>query len=162
MFCTACGRDTQERDAFCPSCGVALKEVPMMPSKSRIAGHLRLLGILWIALSAFRFVPGVILLVMVDHGMFRHEGAPPFLGPMIEGLAAMFLVFAAAGLVTGWALLARQRWARLAAIVVGAVNLVDMPLGTALGIYTFWVLLPGQSEQEYEKIARLQTAPVSR
>ena len=162
MFCTACGRDTQERDTYCPGCGVPLKEIPMMPPQSRIAGHLRLLGILWLALSTFRIVPGVLILIMADHGMFRHEGAPPFLSPLLEGIAAMVLVFAAVGLVTGWALLARQPWARLAAIVVGAVNLVDMPLGTALGIYTFWVLLPVQSEQDYERMARLQTAPVSR
>jgi hypothetical protein len=29
-----------------------------------------------------------------------------------------------------------------------------MPFGTALGAYTLWVLLPAQSEQEYEQISR--------
>lgn len=158
MFCSRCGRDTQDRDCFCPDCGVSLKDMPMMPSQSRIAGHLRLLGILWLAVSTFRFVPGLILLVMVDHGMFRNDGAPPFLSPLMEGLAAVLLILALAGVVTGWGLLAKQPWGRMVAIVLGAVNLIDMPFGTALGIYTFWVLLPVESEQQYQRITRLEPA----
>jgi hypothetical protein len=29
-----------------------------------------------------------------------------------------------------------------------------VPFGTALGIYTLWVLLPGDSEQEYRRLSR--------
>jgi hypothetical protein len=130
----------------------------MMPAKSRIAGHLRLLGILWIALSAFRLVPGLILLTMVDHGMFRQNGAPPFVTSLVEGIAAGLLVLALAGILTGWGLLSRQPWARMLAIVVGAVSLIDMPLGTALGIYTFWTLLPAESEQQYQRLTRTEPA----
>jgi uncharacterized membrane protein (UPF0182 family) len=129
-----------------------------LPAEGRIAGHLRLLGILWLALSAFRFVPGVILLIMVDHGMFRHEGAPPFLSSLLESVAAGVLILAVVGVVTGWALLARKSWARMLAIVLGSVNLIDMPFGTALGIYTFWVLLPVESEQQYQRITRVAQA----
>jgi hypothetical protein len=158
MFCTRCGRDTQERDCFCPGCGAELKNVPMMPAQGRIAGHLRLLGILWLALSAFRLVPGLVLLVMVDHGMFRTEGAPSFLGPLMEGIAAVLLILALAGAVAGWALLAKQPWARMMAIVLGGVNLIDIPFGTVLGIYTFWVLLPVASEQQYQRITSPEPA----
>jgi hypothetical protein len=129
-----------------------------MPVQSRIAGHLRLLGILWLALSAFRLVPGLTLLFMVDHGMFRHEGTPPFLNPLLEAVAVGLLMLAAAGLVTGWGLLTKQRWARMVAIVLGAVNLMDIPFGTALGIYTFWVLLPVESEQQYQRMTRMEPA----
>jgi hypothetical protein len=130
----------------------------MMPSQGRIAGHLRLLGILWLALSAFRFVPGLIMLVMLDHGMFREYGAPPFVGVLMHGLASMFLIFAVAGVITGWGLLSKQSWARITAIVLGAVNLIDMPFGTALGIYTLWVLLPAESEQQYKRMTRAELA----
>lgn len=158
MFCTQCGRDTQDRDNYCPACGVPLKDTPMMPAKSRIAGHLRLLGILWLALSAFRFVPGLVLVIMLDHGMFQRHGAPPFLSPLLEGVAAGLLVFALAGVVTGWGLLTKQPWARMAAIILGAVNLIEPPFGTALGIYTFWVLLPAESEKQYQRITHLEPA----
>ena len=38
------------------------------------------------------------------------------------------------------------------AIILGVVSLFfHIPFGTALGIYTLWVLLPAHSEEEYQK-----------
>ena len=59
-----------------------------------------------------------------------------------------------AGIAAGWGLLQRQPWARMLAIVLGCISLFDMPFGTALGIYTLWVLLPAKSEEEYRQIAK--------
>jgi len=42
-------------------------------------------------------------------------------------------------------LLKRFSWARILVLVLGALNLLNVPFGTALGIYTFWVLLDDQS-----------------
>ena len=62
---------------------------------------------------------------------------------------------AAIGIIASWGLLERQPWARMLAIVLGCFNLLDMPFGTALGIYTLWVLLPARSEEEYRQISRV-------
>ena len=40
------------------------------------------------------------------------------------------------------------------AIVWSAINLIDIPFGTALGVYTLWVLLPPASEDEYRQASR--------
>lgn len=56
--------------------------------------------------------------------------------------------------MVGVGLLNRAPWARMMAIVLGCICLIDMPFGTALGAYTLWVLLPAQSEQEYQQISR--------
>ena len=66
----------------------------------------------------------------------------------------LFLASAAIGIMAGWGLLERQPWARTLAIVVAFVNLLDMPFGTALGVYTLWVLLPAESEKEYLEASR--------
>jgi hypothetical protein len=34
------------------------------------------------------------------------------------------------------------------------INILSIPFGTALGIYTLWVLMPDQSEAEYRAMAR--------
>jgi hypothetical protein len=129
--------------------------VPLMPVESRIAGHVRLLGIFWLAISAFRLLPGLALLSIFRYGVpFFAPGIPGFVHGVIRTVGGLLLVGAVLGLVVGWGLLERQPWARMLAIVVGCFSLLDMPFGTALGIYTLWVLLPARSEEEYRRIAR--------
>jgi hypothetical protein len=41
------------------------------------------------------------------------------------------------------------------AIVLGCISLIHFPLGTALGIYTLWVLIPEHAEAEYQRLARV-------
>jgi len=50
-------------------------------------------------------------------------------------------------------LLQRENWARIFALVMGFIALLNVPLGTALGVYTLWVLLPSQSDDEYQALA---------
>jgi hypothetical protein len=58
------------------------------------------------------------------------------------------------GLLAGWGLIERQPWARILAIVLGCLALLHFGIGTALGIYTLWVLLPSDSAREYQRTAR--------
>ena len=44
------------------------------------------------------------------------------------------------GLLAGWGLLTRKPWARVLAMVVGILGLVNVPIGTAIGLYTLWAL----------------------
>ena len=73
---------------------------------------------------------------------------------VLRTLGLLPLVSGAAGIAAGWGLLQRQPWARILAIVLGCTSLFDMPFGTALGIYTLWVLLQAKSEEEYHEIAK--------
>src|SRR5437870_5143834 len=76
-------------------------------------------------------------------------------GPLVMFvLGATFLVVGAGGICVGWGLLQRQPWARTVAIVLGILALFHPPFGTALGIYTLWVLLAAESRGEYDHLAR--------
>jgi hypothetical protein len=39
-------------------------------------------------------------------------------------------------------------------LVLGFLALLQIPMGTALGTYTIWVLLPESSRAEYEQLLR--------
>jgi hypothetical protein len=120
-----------------------------MPVRNRISGHIRLLGIFWLALSVFRLIPGLFLWAFFRHGFpFLGAEVPMFVHGLLRMAGMFFLAAAVVGIVTGWGLLERQPWARTLAIVAGFFNLLDMPFGTALGIYTLWVLLPAESEKD--------------
>ena len=92
-----------------------------------------------------------------------HElGAPDaptsFLRPLLSVLAIVVLAKALLGFLAGWGLLQREPWARVVALVLAFISLFNIPFGTAVGVYTMWVLLPGQSEQEYEALVARRAA----
>ena len=68
--------------------------------------------------------------------------------------AGIFLtVFGILHLLLAWGLFERQPWARTLGIVIGFLALFRVPLGTALGAFTLWVLLPENSAREYRQMA---------
>ncbi len=44
-------------------------------------------------------------------------------------------------------LLKRQSWARILVLVLGILNLLNVPFGTALGIYSIWTLTNKETEK---------------
>ena len=160
MFCDQCGAPLQAGQPHCSHCGKPVVG-PGQLRRRRVEEHIRLVGILWIAYSALHVVGGAVLLV-VAHTLFGRSlhmpnGPPPeiteWLRPLIAFFGYLILAKAAAGFIAGWGLLQREPWARTVALVVGFVALLNVPLGTALGIYTLWVLLPAQSDEEYKALS---------
>jgi len=157
LYCEACGAKIDEGQNFCRGCGKAVgaPAAPSRPPVSRVAAHLRVLAVLWIAGGVLLLVPGFFLLSL-SHWRFPAEvpiDVQGFLHPLMSSFAWIMLVGAAACLVAAWGMLERAPWARIFAIVLGAISLVEVPFGTALGIYTLWVLLPESSEAEYREVA---------
>ena len=128
-----------------------------MPRQGRIAGHVRLLGILWLAISALRLLPGVFLITFAGSTLWPPE-MPLFVHSLLSAIGVCLLVIAGAGIAAGSGLIMRQSWARMLTIVFGAISLIDIPFGTALGVYTLWVLLPAESEQEYRTMSQTSSA----
>ena len=161
MFCDQCGAQLQAGDARCGRCGKTVLGLVEL-RRSRVREHVRLLGILWMAYSALYVVAGMAVLVgaqTIFGGTFHIHGGPPpevtvWLRPLLTCVGWLILLIAATGFFTGWGLLQREGWARTVALVVGFVALLRIPLGTALGIYTLWVLLPTQTDDEYKALAQ--------
>jgi zinc-ribbon domain len=161
MFCDRCGTELGSGDLFCSNCGKPVQSgvpgtlvTPTTAARGRVESHIRVLGILWIVLSAFRLLPGLFLIsIFQARPNFLPPEAPDFVPGLVSGIGILLLVAAAFGIFVGWGLLQRQPWARMGAIVFSVINLFEVPFGTALGIYTLWVLLPAQSEAEYRSSA---------
>lgn len=152
MFCDNCGSQLEFGQRFCPNCGKPLVGAPSLPpTQGGSSGHVKLLGILWLALSGMRLIPAVAIL-----GMFRSRfdfmppDVPGFVPFLISFMGIVFLAGGVLGLVVGWGLLTWQPWARMAAIVLGCISLLELPFGTAVGVYTLWALLPDAARREYQ------------
>jgi hypothetical protein len=158
MFCNRCGAPVEPDFNLCPRCGTPLAtSVPAIAAPTRLERHLRILAILWIVIGVLWVVPSLVLMglshaphIVIGDQMFTR----PFMPPLLFSLGSAFLVVAAGGILVGWGLMRHEPWARITAIVVGILSLLHPPFGTALGIYTLWVLLPADAAREYERASR--------
>jgi len=167
MFCDGCGSAVQAGQAFCSRCGKQIvgPVISMQPRRGRVEEHVHLLSILWLAMSAFNSIGGVVLYIVANTLLAHlHEmGAPPeaptgFLRPLLSVIAIFILTKAACGFLTGWGLMRHEPWARVMALVLSFISLFNVPFGTAIGVYTMWVLLPSQSQQEYDTLVETRAA----
>jgi len=62
-------------------------------------------------------------------------------------LAIIAIVWGAAHVVVGVPLRRHRPWARLVALMLGAVDLLLLPYGTALGVYAIWILLDEEAKK---------------
>jgi hypothetical protein len=149
MFCDRCGANLGAGTQFCPSCGKAFGTA--MEVRRGIVGHVKALGILWLIHAAFSLLPGLVLLT-VSRNVFWPPDVPPFALNFLPLIGGFFIFGGAFSTLVGIGLLMRQSWARVAALIVGGISLLSIPFGTALGIYTLWVLLPSDHEEEYRAL----------
>lgn len=160
MFCDQCGAHLQTGQAHCVRCGKAVTGLAEY-GRNRVREHVRMVGILWMAYSSLFVMMGVIVLFVAKFVVIRigqiPNGPPPevmeWLPALVSTVGWLILVKAALGFAAGWGLLQREEWARTFVLVLGFIAILSIPIGTVLGIYTLWVLLPSQSEGEYRALA---------
>jgi hypothetical protein len=83
----------------------------------------------------------IILVVLTGAGIISCDPDAFAITSAIAVFAStIILVFSIPGLIGGIGLLKRKPWARILVLIVGCVKLFDIPIGTALGVYSIWVL----------------------
>lgn len=88
---------------------------------------------------------GVAVLMFTIGFSVDDQDAFPVLFTVGVALACFFGALSIPGLISGFGLLARQGWARVLALVVAFLGLLNFPLGTLIGLYALWVLLQGEA-----------------
>ena len=115
-----------------------------------MAQQVKILGILHIVFGALCVLGGLIAFAVMGGiaGIVGSTGqsndaavAVPVLAAIGFFVCVLCLVVGLPGLIGGIGLLQYQSWARITIIVISALDLIHIPIGTALGIYGFWVLL---------------------
>lgn len=104
--------------------------------------HVRTLGFLYLIYHAIALVIGILVFFLLS-GIGIISGdleAAGILGLIGVAIAVFMSLLAAPGLIAGLGLLARKNWGRILAIILGCFHLFEVPIGTALGVYTLWVL----------------------
>jgi hypothetical protein len=118
----------------------------MMADQVRIVAWLRIVysGIGFLVAAAF-FLPVGGLLAW----LFGPLGA--LLGSFLGIVLAILGIGALPGLLAGWGMLSYRPWARILNIVICFFDLFIFPMGTALAVYSLWVLFHPDTVRLFER-----------
>jgi hypothetical protein len=106
--------------------------------------HITVLGWLYIVCHAlFLIVGGFVFLLLTGIGFGSGDAEAARILPIVGiSIGLLLVALPLPGLAAGYGLLTHKPWARILAIVVGVLSLLNYPLGTIIGFYTFLVLMP--------------------
>jgi len=87
-------------------------------------------------------------------------GAIPIVAAILSFVVFFIALLSLPGILAGWGLLNYKPWARILAIVLSALNLLSVPIGTVIGAYGLWVLLNTETERLFLSPPAKPTPPV--
>ncbi|MFW9852955.1 MAG: hypothetical protein ACFFDS_08430 [Candidatus Thorarchaeota archaeon] len=70
-------------------------------------------------------------------------------------IALITLFFSSLGVIGGIGLFSYRSWARILVMIVSAINCLNVPVGTAKGIYSIWVLMQPETIELFEEPKQL-------
>ena len=110
--------------------------------------HVRILAWLFVVYGAILLLIGAMIAFFVAGGGMISGDRTAMLATGGVGIFILCLLFliAVPNLIAAWGLFRFQPWARILAIILGVLHLFSFPLGTALGVYTLWVLLSAPTQ----------------
>lgn len=113
--------------------------------------HVTILGWLNIASGILFLVVGAFVFLLLTGIGAVSVDAEAFVVLSIIGsfVGFIMLVLALPSIVAGAGLLKGKNWARILAIILAVFNLMNFPLGTAVGLYTFYVLFQNEANDYF-------------
>jgi hypothetical protein len=125
-----------------------------------MSSHVDLLGILFaiwgiltalVGLSTLALgVGAVALITSASRGGGGGQVAAGLTAAAFTTLAVIAIVWGAAHIAVGVPVRRRKPWARLLALMLGSIDLLLLPYGTALGVYAMWVLLNEEGRRMFQ------------
>ena len=131
--------------------------------------HVKVLGVVYLAVGGCMLL-GALFLALTMGGVAGIVGATaepqdaaiaiPVLGIAGTALAAFLGIFSLPSLITGYGLLNFKQWARIVGIILSAISLINIPIGTIIGAYGLWVLLNKETERLFNNLPASTSTPV--
>jgi len=104
--------------------------------------HVNLLAALQIGLRLLGLVvAGIIFTLLHFIGYFSGEQEPQMVLSIIANVMIVVVtVLSLPGIIAGIGLFRKKEWARILTLIISVLDLVRFPIGTAIGVYSIWVL----------------------
>lgn len=67
-----------------------------------------------------------------------------------SAIGTFLLIVSVPGIIGGFGLLKHRGWARILILIISALDLFNVPVGTVIAIYTFWVMLNDETVRLFQ------------
>ena len=115
--------------------------------------HVKLISVLWIVYGALGLIWAFIIfgtLIGVSFIPDIDEEAVYILRSVGVFVSAIIGIFSLPEVITGIGLLKRKEWARILSMVLSFLNLLAIPFGTALSIYTLVIMFKDETAELFQ------------
>jgi hypothetical protein len=116
--------------------------------------HLNVVAALQIGFSILWIVIGIIILFILSMiGGLVDDKDANFILPLIGQIIAAFLfLISVPGVIAGIGLLKKKEWGRVLTLVLSVIGLMNVPIGTAVGVYSIWVLVQEETISLFKSV----------
>ena len=115
--------------------------------------HITLVAALHIGFGVLGFLIALIVFTaIVGGGVISGDPEAMTITAIVGTSIASILIFTSIpSIVGGIGILKYKPWARILTLIIGCLDLIEIPFGTAIGIYTIWVLLNDETVQLFKE-----------
>ena len=115
--------------------------------------HVSFVGALHVGFGILGFL-GALAVYLSFHFAFGFVEDEPIAEKVISilgnTLSLIIVFFSALGVIGGIGLFSYRPWARILVMIVSAINCLNIPIGTAKGVYSIWVLMQKETLELFE------------
>lgn len=114
--------------------------------------HVTAVAVLHIGFGAMGLLAACfVFLAIAGGGILSGELEAIFITTGIASAVGGFLALTSLpSVIGGLGLLGRKSWARMLTLVVAVFHVLNVPIGTAVAVYTFWALLQDETRRMFE------------
>jgi hypothetical protein len=109
--------------------------------------HITIVAVLNIGFGALGIMAGIIIFaVVVGGGLISGDPTAIAITSIVGLVASCFLfLISIPEIIGGIGLLYKKSWARILMLIIAFLDLLNIPFGTIIGIYTIWVLFQDET-----------------
>lgn len=121
--------------------------------KRNMKQHVSFVGALHLGFGIIGLL-GALAIYLTFHFVFDFVEQEPVAQKILSfvgsTLSLIILFFSSLGIIGGAGLFTYKPWARILVMIVSAINCLNVPVGTAKGVYSIWVLMQPETIELFE------------
>ena len=128
------------------------------PEINRMEKHITIVAMLSIVFGTIGVLIGAFLFVIISGGgaISGDPTAENITGIVATCLGGFFVLISVPDIIAGIGLLKRRSWARILAFALAILDLMNIPIGTAIGIYIIWVLMNDETIKLFAQASEIR------